>query len=102
MEIGLNDDTILYLGPIRIRQENDHNYFVINFRYRSMYVVNESMIEIISMCDGNKTILEIVEKYAEKFLDTDKNIIAKDIKLSLTNLLQYKVVLIKEGWVDNK
>ena len=71
----------------RIRKDNDGFYVVVNWEKGIWFIVSESFVDILDLCDGKTSVSEIVIKYSNEYPEVSCGIIMRDVKTVITKSL---------------
>lgn len=69
----------------RLRWDNVEKRHLLVFPEAAL-LLNETAAEILKLCDGERTIEQIVDTLAQQFVGTDREIIADEVTELLTRL----------------
>lgn len=88
------------LAPIRVRKENEGYLVLVNWMEGNWYCASENVMDILNLCDGKHTVMEVAETFAAEFPDTDPEIIKKDVLKILVNAKQISFIKFKGADID--
>lgn len=91
----LDVNLIPTIQDFRVREENGDFCIIVNLKQRFWLISSRSFVEILLLCDGKRSLNDIIKIYSEEFPDTDLNIIAKDVREVIVNSLNLGFLFIK-------
>jgi len=84
-------DILVFDSRIRFAKESG-NFVTFHPDTRVMHSLNETAYRIVLMCDGTKTIVDIIATVTNLFPETDKDLVQADVQKCLQDVFKRKLV----------